>query len=97
MLPRADGSCSQAAALNAAVGRIVILPLSYSGSQRNMKQEYQDAMAIVSAKGKPDLFVTMTCNPKWKEIQDNLLPGQSASDCPDLVSRVFKQTQGTPD
>ena len=32
----------------------------------------------------------MTCNPKWKEIQDNLLPGQNASDRPDLVLRVFK-------
>ena len=81
---------SQAAALNATVGRIVILPSSYTGSPRNMQQEYQDAMAIVSSKGKPDAFLTMTCNPKWKEIQDNLLPGQNASDRPDLVSRVFK-------
>ncbi len=32
----------------------------------------------------------MTCNPKWKEITDALLPGQTASDRPDLVVRVFK-------
>ena len=32
----------------------------------------------------------MTANPKWKEIQDELLPGQTASDRSDLVSRVFK-------
>ena len=28
-----------------------------------MMQNYQDAMAIVRSKGKPDLFITMTCNP----------------------------------
>ena len=31
----------------------------------------------------------MTCNPKWREIQDNLLPGQQATDRPDIVARVF--------
>ena len=31
----------------------------------------------------------MTCNPKWREIQENLQPGQNDSDRPDLVSRVF--------
>ena len=29
--------------------------------------------------------------PKWSEIVDNLLPGQTASDRPDLVARVFYQ------
>ena len=32
----------------------------------------------------------MTCNPKWPEIQNNLLPGQEALDRPDVVARVFK-------
>ncbi|KAI5449084.1 hypothetical protein NCC49_005354 [Naganishia albida] len=31
----------------------------------------------------------MTCNTKWKEIQEELYPGQTASDRPDLVARVF--------
>ena len=35
------------------------------------------------------MFVTFTCNPKWKEIKDNLYPGQIASDRPDLIARVF--------
>jgi hypothetical protein len=51
---------------------------------------YQDAMALVRKFGKPDLFVTMTCNPKWEEIVRELLPGQTAQDRPDLVARVFK-------
>ena len=49
----------------------------------------QDAMAIVRATSKPTLFVTATCNPNWKEIQDELLPGQTANDRPDMVARVF--------
>lgn len=56
-----------------------------------MHQLYQDSMAIVRKRGRPDLFITFTCNPCWKEIQDALLPGQEASDRPDLVSRVFYQ------
>ena len=37
-----------------------------------MNENYQDAMAIVRKFGKPDLFITMTCNPHWKEITENL-------------------------
>ena len=55
-----------------------------------MQQLYQDSMAIVREYGKPDLFVTVTCNPNWPEIVDELLPNQQANDRPDLVARVFK-------
>ena len=48
-----------------------------------------DAMAIVRAFGKPTLFITITCNPKWPEITAALLPGQRPEDRPDLVARVF--------
>ena len=37
-----------------------------------MQQYYQDAMAIIRHTGKPDLFITMTCNPKWKELKEFL-------------------------
>ncbi|TKR58783.1 hypothetical protein L596_030187 [Steinernema carpocapsae] len=47
-------------------------------------------MAIVREFGTPDLFVTFTCNPAWREIVDNLKPGQAANDRPDLVAKVFK-------
>ena len=40
--------------------------------------------------GKPDFFLTFTCNPYWEEIQRELLVGQNADDRPNLVSRVFK-------
>ncbi|UYV71113.1 hypothetical protein LAZ67_8001784, partial [Cordylochernes scorpioides] len=72
------------------IGKMVILPSSFEGSPRNMQQHYQDAMAIVEKHGKPDLFVTMTCNPKWKDITDNLEDWQRVEHRPDLIARVFK-------
>ena len=75
--------------LGAELGRKIILPSSYLGSPRYMSEAYDDAMAMVREFGKPDLFITMTCNPKWPEITENLLYGQSAADRPDLVARVF--------
>ncbi|XP_028104091.1 uncharacterized protein LOC114303138 [Camellia sinensis] len=46
-------------------------------------------MALVQKYGKPDLFLTMTCNPNWPEIKAELLPGQSPHDRPDLLTRIF--------
>jgi len=54
-----------------------------------MQQLYQDAMAIVRMLGKPDLFITFTCNPAWPEITSELFNNQVASDHPDLTARVF--------
>ncbi|SGY34025.1 BQ5605_C002g01580 [Microbotryum silenes-dioicae] len=49
----------------------------------------QDAMAIIRVFGALDIFITMTCNPAWSEIVNALLPGQTASDRPDIVTWVF--------
>ena len=70
-------------------GRPVILPSSFEGSPRNMRERCADAMSIFAKYGPPDLFVTFTANPKWIEIIDNLLPGEQTCDRPDLVARVF--------
>ncbi|XP_058802130.1 uncharacterized protein LOC131670496 [Phymastichus coffea] len=75
--------------VNGRVGKTIILPSTFTGSPRYMQQCYQDAMAIVNETGKPDIFLTMTCNPNWPEISENLLPGQQAADRPDLVAKVF--------
>ena len=72
------------------IGRRTILPASFTGGPRDMSARYQDAMAMVRAFGKPDLFVTFICNPRWREIVENLEVGQSASDRPDLAVRVFR-------
>ena len=71
------------------IGRLVILPATHIGSQRDMHAQFQDAMATVRKYGKPYLFIIMTCNPTWKEILENL-EGQKAEDRPDLVERVFQ-------
>ena len=81
----------EAAQHNLQPGRMVILPSTFQGSPRAMQQNYQDAMAIVYKFGKPDLFLTFTCNPKAKSITENLPPGVGAENRPDLVARVFKR------
>ena len=73
------------------IGRRIILLSSLGGGPRHMHRLYQDAMAIVGKKGKADLFITITADPKWNEIQEALLPGQiAASDRPDVVAGVFR-------
>ena len=47
-------------------------------------------MGIVWGFGKPDFFVTFTCNPRWQEVTDALFPGQTAENQQDIVARVFK-------
>ena len=68
----------------------IILPSSHTGSPRQQAQAYQDALAIVRKHGKPDLFITMTCNPKWPEITKHLLGNQTSTNRPDVVARVFQ-------
>ena len=72
------------------LGTRIILPSSFSGSTRHMQQLCQDALAINCYYGGGDLFITMAANPNWPEIQSALLPGQSPSDRPDLMVRVFR-------
>ncbi|GBN21197.1 hypothetical protein AVEN_214320-1 [Araneus ventricosus] len=40
--------------------------------------------------GRPDLFVTFTCNPTWVDILNVLERQQCPEDRPDVVARVFK-------
>jgi hypothetical protein len=72
-------------------GKRVVLPASFVGGARYMIQNYQDAMAICSWAGYPDLFITFTCNHKWPEVVDFLTAHRlTPADRPDLVSRLFK-------
>ena len=75
---------------NVNVGHILILPSTFQGSQRNMYQKFQNAMTMVTKFGKPDIFLTITANPNWPEIQENLLPHQCSNERPDIVSRFFQ-------
>ncbi|GFR71486.1 ATP-dependent DNA helicase PIF1 [Elysia marginata] len=68
------------------IGVKVILPSTIYGSPRFYSEAFQDAMAIVRHLGKPDIFITFTCNSKW-----SLNPQEQACDRPDLSCRIFKQ------
>lgn len=70
------------------VGRLSILPSKYNGSPRNMQEYSQEAMTYVRNYGRPDLFGTFMCNPKWPEITQLLHPGLSPSDRHDDRTRT---------
>jgi hypothetical protein len=73
------------------IGKMFILPATFTGSPRHMHVYAQDAMTYVRNYGLPDLFITFTCNSAWHEIKEELLVGQSPTDRHDLTVRVFKQ------
>ena len=68
------------------IGTRTILPATFTGGPREMRQQYHDGIAIVRAYSEPDIFITMTCNPQWPEITAELLPHQSSQDSLDIVS-----------
>ncbi|XP_062208911.1 uncharacterized protein LOC133910581 [Phragmites australis] len=72
------------------VGLRIVLPRTFPGGDRDVQARFLDAMVLVTRFGKPDYFVTMTCNPHWEEITRQLLPGQTPQDRPELVARVYR-------
>jgi hypothetical protein len=71
-------------------GKVVVLPSTFVGSPRYMQLKYNEATCISMHTGSPDKFITMTANANWPEVLENLLPGQTPADRPDLIARVFK-------
>ena len=61
------------------IGKMFILPSSFTGSPRVLHQNFVDAMVFWFKKIWK--FLTMTCNPKWNEIISNS----------NIVVKVFKQ------
>lgn len=47
-------------------------------------------MAIARHFGHCDIFLTMTCNPQWTEITQELQPAETSWDQPDLVDHIFQ-------
>ena len=75
------------------VGQRIIIPPSFVGGPRYMKQKQQDALTFIGKYGSPDLFITFTMNPDWPEFEPALAAGGAgctSNDRPDLVSRVFR-------
>ena len=75
------------------IGRMFILPSSFTGGPRYMHERIQVLMAYVRKYGTPDLFITFTCNPAWEEIKTNLVGSQKANHRHDLTARVFRRKQ----
>ncbi|GBM72301.1 ATP-dependent DNA helicase pif1 [Araneus ventricosus] len=67
-----------------------------NGSPHNMQQNYQDAMAMVRKFGKPDLFLTFTCNPSWFEVLNCMEGVQRPEDRPDIIKRTFRRRATEP-
>jgi hypothetical protein len=71
------------------LGVPVLLPSSFAGSPRWYHALFHDALALPSATHLPDLFITVTFNPEWPEL-NRILPAHSnIHDHPDVVARVF--------
>ena len=76
-------------------GKKTILPQNAQGTPRWYKKIYLDGMAMVIRLGKPGIFLTMTCNPNWKEIKESLAaighPNDPSFCHPDIIDRVFER------
>ena len=68
----------------------MVLSSTHVGSERYMREKMHDIIAISNSIGHPDVFLTMTYNPQWPEIEESRLPGQRANDRPDLSNRSFR-------
>ncbi|CAN6814888.1 unnamed protein product, partial [Brassica oleracea] len=73
------------------IGQRFILPPSFTGGPRYLVEKYHDAMAICREYGNPDLFITMTANPNWREIKEHLeiYSGDSPNDRPDIECQPY--------
>ncbi|XP_076936001.1 uncharacterized protein LOC143602926 [Bidens hawaiensis] len=72
------------------IGKRMILPSSFTGGPRYMYKHYLDALAICKVHGKPQFFITFTCNVKWPEIRHmSKFPSLKPEDRPDIIARVF--------
>lgn len=73
------------------VGKCIILPPYFTGGRRYMFNNCQGAMSICKKFGYPDLFITLTCNSAWGEIQRFVRPRNlKDEDRPETCVRVFK-------
>ena len=71
------------------VGKAVRLPSSFVGGSRYMYSHYQDALSIIRVFGSFTFFITITCHAGHSDIVNNIFPGQSAANRPDIMTRAF--------
>lgn len=54
-------------------GKRMVQSKSFPGSDRDVHARFMDGMTFVAWYERPDYFVTMTCNPYWPEIKEQLV------------------------
>ncbi|XP_074315739.1 uncharacterized protein LOC141651949 [Silene latifolia] len=72
------------------IGHSYILPAGFIGCDRDLRCRYLNSMGLVQRYGKPDIFLTITCNPRWPEIERELMPFEEAQNRSDLPARIFR-------
>ncbi len=72
------------------IGRHITLPGNFTGSARYKAHLFHNCSALFTVTRRPTWFITFTGNPRWRDITDNLLPGQSPYSNAPLICRVFK-------
>ena len=60
--------------------RKTFLGSKFHGSRRHLRTLSENGLIVVSEKGQPHLFITLTTNTEWPEIKEHLFIGQTAFD-----------------
>ncbi|XP_052625048.1 uncharacterized protein LOC111889939 [Lactuca sativa] len=83
---------SRGASDSQVIGKRVFLPATFVGGPRYMYKHYQDALAICKVHGKPQYFITFTCNVKWPEYRRYMdaIGQRDIQNRPDIIARIFK-------
>uniref|UniRef100_A0AC34QAX8 ATP-dependent DNA helicase n=1 Tax=Panagrolaimus sp. JU765 TaxID=591449 RepID=A0AC34QAX8_9BILA len=71
------------------IGRKIILPSTFTGGPRWKAEKFHDSMELVRKFGGPELFITITCNPKHPDLLKEL-NGRKPEDYPEIVNRHFR-------
>ncbi|XP_074293042.1 uncharacterized protein LOC141619937 [Silene latifolia] len=53
------------------IGHYYILPAGFIGCDRDLRCRYLNSMGLVQRNGKPDIFLTITCNPIGLKLNEN--------------------------
>lgn len=71
-------------------GAMYIAPTTFRGSNRHMEKGFRQLNAYIQHFGEPSLFLTVTSNPRWEQIQECLnYPENTYDDASDLLMRVW--------
>nr|XP_032518390.1 uncharacterized protein LOC116770859 [Danaus plexippus plexippus] len=68
------------------MGRLVILPSALTNGPCYIRERSQDAFRYIKKYRRPDVFITVTTNPKWDEIIRALLEGQAPNNRHDMIA-----------